>query len=74
MKSTENENATVITISNPTNEDIRIRGNYIKTTKEDKRNHGLGISNIRRAVQKYNGYADISCENKIFTIEIGLIL
>ena len=74
VKSTENENATVITISNPTNEDIRIRGNYIKTTKEDKRNHGLGISNIRRAVQKYNGYADISCENKIFTIEIGLIL
>ena len=70
----ENENGAVITISNPTDEEIKIRGNYIKTTKDDKRNHGIGISNIRRTAQKYNGYADISCENKIFTIEIGIML
>lgn len=74
VKSVENENGTVITISNPTNEDVIIKGNYIKTTKADRLNHGLGISNIRRIAQKYNGYADISYENKVFTIEIGLVI
>ncbi len=74
VKSAENESGAVITVSNPTAEEVRIRGNYIKTTKDDKSNHGIGISNIRRTAQKYDGYADISYENRVFTIEIGLII
>jgi sensor histidine kinase YesM len=74
VKSIENKSGAVITISNPTSENVVIKGNNIKTTKSDKSNHGLGIANIRRTAQKYNGYADISYSNNVFTIEIGLVL
>ena len=44
----------------------------IRTTKTDKDNHGLGISNIRGVVKKYDGEMNINIEpkEKIFEMEI----
>lgn len=67
-------NGASIRISNPVAENVEIKNNSVKTTKSDKTNHGIGIENIKKAVKKYNGYAELSCEDKAFTVEIGLVL
>lgn len=40
--------------------DGRIR--RLKTTKEDAVNHGFGLSNVRRIVEKYHGDMDLICD------------
>ena len=35
----------------------------LETTKEDVPNHGIGLSNVRRIVEKYHGDMDLVCEN-----------
>lgn len=73
IKSESLPNGILLTISNPVKEKVAIKNNSVKTTKSDSANHGIGIKNIRQAAEKYNGYADISCSEKEFKIEIGLI-
>lgn len=66
-------NGLTVTVTNPVKERVIIKNNSVRTTKSDAKNHGIGIGNIRKAAQKYNGYADISCDKNEFRIEIGLI-
>ncbi len=35
----------------------------LKTTKEDVSNHGIGLYNVRRIIEKYHGEMDMVCEN-----------
>lgn len=42
------------------------------TTKLDKENHGFGLENIRRVVEKYNGTMNVDCKDSIFTLNIML--
>lgn len=46
-------------------------GNII-TRKMDTYNHGLGLSSVKTAVEKYNGIMDINTDNKIFEVSILL--
>ena len=65
----------VLSVSNPVKEDITIRKHgLIKTTKSNKNEHGYGMKNIQKTVKKYAGNMNLSCENKIFTVDIGLRL
>lgn len=41
-----------------------------RTTKEDTFAHGFGLSNIRNAVQKYEGQCSIKSEKGKFTLKI----
>ena len=41
-----------------------------RTTKKDNFLHGYGISNIKNAVEKYNGTCTITKENRKFTLKI----
>lgn len=66
-------NGITIRFRNPVKEKVIIKNNSVKTTKSDKLNHGLGLSNIKKAAQKYNGYAEVKCDDTEFTLEIGLI-
>lgn len=43
-----------------------------KTTKKDKENHGYGIKNVRRIVDKYEGSLEMKWENDVYTTEIML--
>ena len=45
-----------------------------ETTKEDKRSHGFGLTNIRRVAQKYYGDIDISQDEKSFTLTVMLMI
>lgn len=73
IRSYEKASAVTITISNPVKEKVEIRSNSIKTTKANKKNHGFGISNIKRAAEKNGGFVELMCDDNEFTIKIGLI-
>lgn len=63
----------LIMISNPFIGDVKRdnQGNFI-TTKVDAENHGIGLSSVKRAVQKYDGVVNISSDDNIFKIQILL--
>ncbi len=42
----------------------------IQTTKNDSMHHGFGLSNIKQAVEKYNGATEISYSDNKFTLNI----
>ena len=58
----------ILKIKNPTVNNFA--GDKMSTTKADKINHGFGLANIKRAVQKYSGYVSTSCEDNVFTLNI----
>lgn len=39
------------------------RRDFLETTKEDKVNHGIGLKNVRRIVEKYHGNIEFLYEN-----------
>ena len=60
-----------INITNPTAENVTIVNNSVQTSKEDKNSHGIGLYNIRRTVEKYDGEFDISCKDGLFMLDVG---
>lgn len=58
--------------SSNASEKINIVNGKIITSKADKDNHGIGMKNIRRVVEKYNGEILIENENNTFRISILL--
>lgn len=65
------ESTMVATITNfYETEPIMINGNFISTKKGD--NHGCGISNIKKCVEKNNGMYSVKNESNIFTTEVIL--
>ena len=59
-----------ISISNTVHEQVRIRNNFISTTKENKAVHGIGLMNIQRVVEKYGGNLKMQCSDETFKTEI----
>ena len=37
--------------------------NMLETTKKDQVNHGIGLKNVRRIIEKYHGDMEFLCEN-----------
>lgn len=60
-----------LTITNPVENNIKIKGDSLSTTKLDKSNHGFGIYSIKKALEKYNGQITLCCEDYKFTTEIN---
>ena len=44
--------------------------NFWETTKEDKANHGIGLKNVRRIVEKYHGDITFFYENNIIQTDV----
>nr|WP_274528595.1 ATP-binding protein [Paenibacillus piscarius] len=42
------------------------------TTKDDKRNHGIGLQNIRQTIQRAGGLFDFSYSGGLFELELVL--
>lgn len=62
-----------IMVSNPFLKETLTRKNgKIITSKEDKKNHGIGLASVCHAVDKYNGEMIISYEGNRFCVEILL--
>lgn len=64
----------IIKISNTYNGDLNYSGDKLITSNEDKENHGMGIKNIKFALDKYNGEMEIEHTENIFTAILFMYL
>lgn len=62
----------IIEVSNTIVDKLRYNGNKIPTTKQDKTNHGIGISNIEMIAKKYAGIVDVIIEKNKFILNVML--
>ncbi|MBQ9879081.1 MAG: GHKL domain-containing protein, partial [Clostridia bacterium] len=44
-----------------------------QTTKKDRKNHGIGLKNVKRTAEKYSGTLITTVENGIFTAEVSML-
>lgn len=65
----------VIKIENSKSNEVILSDNKLigyVTTKLDKENHGLGLRNVKKAVDKYDGAINIQDNGKTFMVDIAL--
>lgn len=63
-----------LTVTNPIDHAVQIRGNHIATTKENKTLHGFGLYSLHTIVKKYDGEIQLSATEDSFTISIDLCM
>jgi len=63
-----------ISVTNTYNGEIKEKNGTLLTSKDDEKNHGIGLKNIREAVSRNNGHMQINYDNKEFKINIILPL
>lgn len=61
-----------IRMENPVMSEINVQKLEGSTSKEDKKNHGFGIYNLKNAVEKYQGEVSFDCEDQKSIAEIVL--
>ena len=42
----------------------------IRTIKKDARNHGYGVKNVMKIIEKYDGEKDVSTDNNRFIVDV----
>ena len=42
-------------------------------TKKNAKNHGYGLTNVKKSVELYNGSIEIKTENGLFVVLIALL-
>ena len=57
-----------IEIKNTFNGDLIEKEGRLVTKKTDKCNHGYGLKNVEKAIEKYDGFVDWSCSDGWFTV------
>lgn len=50
------------------------RKHTMLTTKANQQDHGIGLANVRRIVEKYHGDMDIRCDHDFMEIEVMLYI
>lgn len=68
------KNQFFVLIENPFVGKLKWKHNELMTSKTDKANHGIGLQNVKRVVDKYNGIMEMSEKDKIFSMKIMLYL
>jgi hypothetical protein len=61
-----------IELRNPTLTDVQVVNNSVATAKNDRQSHGIGLRSMRTCIEKYSGTMDVSCENRLFRVDICL--
>lgn len=67
-------NCLVIFCENPYVGERRRNSNGYQTSKRDKKNHGMGMQNMKRVIRKYGGDMKICDENNVFAVDILLYI
>lgn len=49
---------------------IKLKSNIFKTTKDMKKMHGIGLSSVKRAVEKYDGNCEFDTYDDVFIAKI----
>lgn len=63
-----------ITVTNPVAQRVRIKGGLPRTTKADKKAHGLGVYSLNDTVKSCKGKLELDCTDTLFTVNIELFL
>lgn len=66
--------AVYMVLENTYSGSLKLEGNTIVTTKKDKVHHGLGLKNVRTAVEKYFGNFELSYDKECFKVEVLLYM
>lgn len=74
LRGTKVNNFFVIKCENSRTNELKFNGEKIITDKEDKFMHGIGISSMRKSVEKYNGNLEIKVDENKFIIIIDIPL
>ncbi len=64
----------LITVKNTISEPVLKNNPQLKSTKKDETDHGLGIKNVKKIVEKYNGFVTYEEENDEFICKIMLLV
>ena len=68
------KNKLFIRTENPFEGKLKWRGSRLLTQKADENNHGIGLENVKRVVEKYHGTLEMNAEEQIFRTKILLYL
>lgn len=68
------DNCLTLSFVNPVAKKVLIKNGKIKTTKDDRQNHGFGLDNIKSALKKYDGLLDVSCDDNQFTLDVTVFI
>ncbi|NYB75004.1 GHKL domain-containing protein [Sedimentibacter hydroxybenzoicus DSM 7310] len=64
----------LITVANTYNGEVKEKNGTLLTSKEDEKNHGIGLRNVEEAVNRNNGHMKINYDDKEFKVNIILPL
>lgn len=64
----------LITIKNTVRESVLKNNPQLKSTKKDVINHGLGTKNVKKIVERYNGFVTYEEENDEFVCKVMLLV
>lgn len=62
----------LINVQNSYEDKLKKDKGFYETTKGDGLKHGIGLQNVKRVVNKYNGSINILDENEIFDVKVVL--
>ena len=68
------KNQLFIRTENPYEGKLKWQGSRLLTQKADENNHGIGLENVKRVVEKYHGTLEMNAEDQIFRTKILLYL
>ena len=74
LKVVYNKDRLIIHSENPFNSEIKYLNGQIISSKDDIANHGYGLKNIERTVEKYDGYIEINHNYSVFKVDILLYI
>ena len=60
-----------LSFTNPA-KDVKISNNRIKTTKSDKKNHGIGLKNVETVAKKYHGNMILDFADNEFIADVSM--
>lgn len=63
-------NVLYVSVSNSFNGKLNYDSGKLTTTKDDKENHGLGLSSIQKTLEKYNGAMELRHSNNKFFVDV----
>ena len=64
----------IFVVKNKVSNEISIENGLIQSQKADEKNHGLGLKNVRDAVERSKGIFDINVKNQLFIARVVLPL
>lgn len=70
FKFVQKEERVILSIRNPIRGKLRVVNNKIKTTKENRLEHGIGLCNVEEVVEKYKGEGICEADDGVFSYTI----